>query len=89
MTVAIVKTAVSIDKDVFEEAERLAGELRVSRSQLVTMALRRLVRAYENRVLLDRINASVDMLTDVEKEDEAAVLARMRQRRWAHLEGEW
>jgi metal-responsive CopG/Arc/MetJ family transcriptional regulator len=87
--VSSVKTAVSIDKDVFEEAERLAGELHVSRSQLVTMALRRLVRSYENRALLDEINASVDALTEEEIADDAAALAYMRQRHRAQLEGGW
>ena len=86
---AIVKTAVSIDKDVFEEAERLAGELHVSRSQLVTLALRRLVRAYETRALLDGINASVDALSAEEQTEEAATLSRMRRRHRADLEGEW
>ena len=84
-----VKTAVSIDRDVFEEAERLAGELHVSRSQLVTMALRRLVRAYENKALLDEINASVDALSDEETADEDRALSSMRHRHRAQLEGEW
>jgi hypothetical protein len=38
-----MKTAVSIPDDVFEEAERLAAELRTSRSRLYSRALRELV----------------------------------------------
>ena len=37
---AAMKTAVSIPDDVFEQADRLAGELRVSRSELYATALR-------------------------------------------------
>lgn len=42
-----MKTAVSIPDDVFEEAERLARERNISRSELYTDALRRLVQSDE------------------------------------------
>ncbi len=42
-----MKTAVSIPDDVFEQAERLALERNVSRSELYTLALRRLVQSDE------------------------------------------
>lgn len=42
-----MKTAVSIPDDVFEQAERLAHERNVSRSELYTDALRRLVQSDE------------------------------------------
>jgi thiazole synthase ThiGH ThiG subunit len=89
MTMAVVKTVVSIDKDVFDDAQRLATELHVSCSQLVTMALRRLVRAHENKALLAQLNASVDSMSDEEKGEEQAILSHMRQRHRAQLEGEW
>jgi metal-responsive CopG/Arc/MetJ family transcriptional regulator len=38
-----MKTAVSIPDDVFEEAERLAADLRISRSQLYSGALKEFV----------------------------------------------
>ena len=38
-----MKTAVSIPDDVFEEAERLATELKTSRSQLYSRALQEFV----------------------------------------------
>jgi metal-responsive CopG/Arc/MetJ family transcriptional regulator len=89
MRMAIVKTAVSIDKEVFEGAERLAQELQVSRSQLVTLALKRLVRAHENKALLERINASVDGMTGEDRAEEQAVLTHMKQRHHSQMLGEW
>ena len=86
---AVVKTVVSIDKDVFDDALRLATELHVSRSQLVTIALRRLLRAHENTALLAQLKASVDSMSDEEKGDEQAILLHMRQRHLVQLEGEW
>ena len=85
----VVKMAVSIDKDVFDDAQRLATELHVSRSQLVTMALRRLVRAHENEALLAQLNASDDRMTDEETGDQQAILAHLRQLHRAQLDGEW
>lgn len=43
-----MKTAVSIPDDVFEQAERLAAERNVSRSELYTYALRQLVQGDEH-----------------------------------------
>lgn len=44
---SVMKTAVSIPDDVFEQAERLARERNISRSELYTDALRRLVQSDE------------------------------------------
>lgn len=81
----VVKTAVSIEKDVLADAQRLADALHVSRSQLVTIALRRMVRAHENKALLAQLNTSVDDMTNDETAEEQAVLSLMK-RHMAHVE---
>ena len=55
-----MKTAVSIPDDVFEDVERLASELRTSRSQLYSRALREFV----NRHAPDRLTEAMDRVVD-------------------------
>jgi len=51
-----MKTAVSIPDDVFEQAERLAGRLQTSRSQLYTRALAEFVARHDD----DRVEAAMN-----------------------------
>lgn len=53
---AHVKTAISLDESLFREAERWAGKLGVSRSQLYAKAVEEYVRGRENEELLRRLN---------------------------------
>ncbi|HET7177692.1 MAG TPA: hypothetical protein VFI63_03295 [Solirubrobacterales bacterium] len=55
-----MKTAVSIPDDVFEEAERLATDLRTSRSQLYSRALREYVARHAPDRLTEAMNKVVD-----------------------------
>jgi metal-responsive CopG/Arc/MetJ family transcriptional regulator len=51
-----VKTAISIPKALFEEANRLADELKLSRSRVISMAIQEYLERYKNRKLLEQIN---------------------------------
>jgi hypothetical protein len=51
-----MKTAVSIPDQVFAQAEKLSRELGVSRSQLYTRALSRLVADYREDEIVRRLN---------------------------------
>lgn len=53
-----VKTAISIDKALFEQADGLARRLNLSRSRLVAMALEDYLKRMENLDLLERINSA-------------------------------
>lgn len=55
-----MKTAVSIPDDVFEEAERLATELKTSRSQLYSRALQEFVARHAPERLTEAMNRVVD-----------------------------
>lgn len=55
-----MKTNLSIPDDVFEEAELLAAELRISRSQLYSRALRE----YVARHAPDRVTAAMNRVVD-------------------------
>jgi len=66
---AHVKTAVSIEESLFEEAEAWAARLGISRSRLFAEAVREYVRRRENEELLRRLNeAHADGLDEEEKE---------------------
>ena len=51
-----IKTAVSIEVDLFNQADELAEELQVSRSRLVSMALERLIKDYQTKKIVDKLN---------------------------------
>jgi hypothetical protein len=55
-----MKTAISIPDNLFEEAERLAAELRTSRSQLYSRALREYVTRHAPDRLTEAMNRVVD-----------------------------
>jgi metal-responsive CopG/Arc/MetJ family transcriptional regulator len=81
-----VKTAISIQKSLFEQAETLARKLKVSRSRLFVIALEDFIREQENRELLAKINAAYG-----EEPDESEKLLR-RMSRKSHrrlVEGQW
>ncbi len=71
---ASVKTAISINRDIFCQSERLARRMRVTRSRLYSMAMQEFLRRYENDELLARINAAHEDFPDPE---EKAVLDAM------------
>lgn len=55
-----MKTAVSIPDDVFEEAERLATELKTSRSQLYSRALQEFMARHAPDRLTEAMNRVID-----------------------------
>jgi predicted transcriptional regulator len=81
-----IKTAISIQKPLFERAEELARKMSVSRSHLFGLALEDYIRRRESQELLQRINAA-----DADEPDEAerAVLKGHRRQHRRMLEGEW
>jgi metal-responsive CopG/Arc/MetJ family transcriptional regulator len=83
--VATVKTALSIDESLFEQAEALAKELEVSRSRLFSMALEEFLRRHEAKETLAQINA---VYSEFPPEDEEH-RARKRQRHRELVEGTW
>ena len=61
-----VKTAISIDGDLFEETDTLAQELELPRSQVIALALEDYIRRYRNKKLLAQINAAYADAPDIE-----------------------
>ncbi len=63
-----VKTAISLEDSLFERVDALARELDISRSHLFALAAQQFIERYENRYLLEAINAAYDELPDPEEE---------------------
>jgi metal-responsive CopG/Arc/MetJ family transcriptional regulator len=59
-----IKTAISIEKPLFEEIDALAEEMAVSRSSLFSMAAREFIQQRKNRKLLESINEACDDMSD-------------------------
>jgi metal-responsive CopG/Arc/MetJ family transcriptional regulator len=78
-----MKTAVSIPDDIFEEAERLAGRLRTSRSQLYARALAEFVARHDEDRVTATMNAVVDELgTTVDNFTRQAARQLLRRVEW-------
>ena len=81
-----IKTAVSLQAELFEQAEQIAREMNISRSRLYTLALEEFVSRQHNRKLLEQLNAEYgDGLDD----DEQLILKKMRPIQKRLAENEW
>lgn len=83
---ANVKTAVSIDKSLFEQAESIAREMKISRSSLFALALQDFIRHHQNEELLRRINEAYEDLPDADEQERARKMRRQQRR---VVEGQW
>ncbi len=72
-----VKTAISLEKGLFNQVNALAKKMQISRSHLFTLAVKEYLKRYENKNLLARINAVYD---DFPTEEEAKISKAMKQK---------
>jgi metal-responsive CopG/Arc/MetJ family transcriptional regulator len=81
-----IKTAISIEKGVFDQAEKVAQAMNVSRSKLFVLALQEFLERKKNKELLEQINAAYSDLPDA-----AEQILRKSQRRQHRriVESEW
>ena len=83
---ANVKTAISLQRPLFEQVDALAQELQIPRSRLFVLAVEAFIQRYQNRQLLEAINEAYGDLPDPE---EQALRDRMRQQHRQMVEGQW
>ncbi len=83
---ASIKTAVSIEKSLFERADTIAREMKMSRSSFFALALEDFIHRHQNEELLRLIN---DAYRDEPDEDEQARLRGMSRKHRKVVEGEW
>ena len=81
-----VKTAISLEKSLFEEAEALAREKNVSRSRLFAIALEEYLRRHESRAMLRELDVVYEVGPDADERALADGMARQQRR---VVEGKW
>jgi metal-responsive CopG/Arc/MetJ family transcriptional regulator len=81
-----VKTAISIRKPLFDQAESLARKMKVSRSRLFVLALEDYVSHQQNRELLAQINGAYADKPDIGEKTLHRKARRVHRRM---VEGEW
>jgi metal-responsive CopG/Arc/MetJ family transcriptional regulator len=81
-----IKTAISIQKSLFEQAESLAQELNVSRSELFGMAIETFVRNHQNQILLQKIN---EAYSEEQDPNDKVRLSKMRKQHRKVVRNEW
>jgi len=81
-----IKTAISIRKSLFEQAENLARELKVSRSELFGLAIETFVKNHQNQILLQEINKAYPEEQDISEKDR---LSKMRKHHRKVVRNEW
>ena len=82
----VVKTAISIQETLYEQAELLAKKMNISRSHLFGMAVEDFIQRYQNRSLLEEINQAY---SDEPDPAEQTRLLQMRKQYRKIVEGEW
>lgn len=65
---AKIKTAISIDKPLFEQMDSLANELNLSRSRIFVLAAHEFIQRHKNHKLLEAINDAYDDVPDLSEE---------------------
>jgi metal-responsive CopG/Arc/MetJ family transcriptional regulator len=83
---ANIKTAISIDKPLFEQVADLAHELKTSRSRIFAIAAKEFIQRHKNLKLLKAINAAYDDFPDVK---EASLKSAMRSRHLKMVKDQW
>ncbi|MEA1969747.1 MAG: CopG family transcriptional regulator [Thermodesulfobacteriota bacterium] len=80
-----VKTAISMQEELFEQVNKLAEELHVSRSKLFVMAVQDFIKKNENHDLLSQINKA---FIDYPESSELKVQKSMQKKQAENLERE-
>ena len=82
---ANIKTAISIDKPIFDQMNDLAKNLNISRSRLFAIAAQEFIQRHTNMELLQAINDAYDDLPDVE----INIVDKMRPRHLEMVKDQW
>ena len=79
-----VKTAISIEKPIFEKMDILAKNLKISRSRLFSMAAKDFIERHKNLELLQSLNQAYE---DAPKSE--STVTQMRSRHYNLVKDQW
>jgi len=82
---ANVKTAISIEKPIFDQVNNLAHKLNISRSRLFVVAVQEFLQRHKNLELLQAINEAYDDL----QEPETRIVGKMQTRHLKMVKNQW
>jgi len=74
-----VKTAISMQQNLFNEVNELASELKVSRSKLFVLAIEDFIKKNESRKMLSQINAAFSDFPDDEEKNNTSMMKRKQK----------
>jgi metal-responsive CopG/Arc/MetJ family transcriptional regulator len=77
---AAVKTAISIDKDIYEQVEDVARELEVSRSRVVGLAREEYLRRRKNRRIEEQMDAALAEISETAEDRQARAAMKRKQK---------
>ncbi len=80
-----IKTAISIQKPIFDQVNDLAKNLNISRSRLFVLAAQEFIQRHTNMELLQAINDAYDDLPDLDTK----IVEKMRPRHLKMVENQW
>jgi metal-responsive CopG/Arc/MetJ family transcriptional regulator len=81
---ANIKTAISIEKPIFEQMNVLAKDLNISRSRLFALAAKEFIKRHKNIKLLQSLNEAYDDLPESEP-----IVSKMRPRHFKMVKEQW
>jgi len=81
---ANIKTAISIEKPIFEQMNILAKDLNISRSRLFALAAQEFLQRHKNIKLLQSLNDAYDDLPESEP-----IVSKMRPRHYKMVKEQW
>lgn len=79
-----IKTAISIEKPIFEKMEMLAKNFKVSRSFIFTQAAKEFIQRHQNNELLERINKAYE-----DQSESEPLVSKMRSKHHDLVKEEW
>lgn len=80
-----IKTAISIEKPIFDQVNTLAQRLNISRSRLFSIAVQEFIRHHTDEELLAALNEAYDDL----QEPETQLVEKMRSRHMEMVRDQW
>ncbi len=81
---ANIKTAISIEKPIFEQMNVLARDLNISRSRVFALAAKEFIQHHKNIELLQLLNEAYDDLPESE-----LIVSKMRPRHYNMVKNQW
>ena len=81
-----VKTAISIQKTLFEQVDSLAEELGIPRSQLFVLAMEEFIKHHQNNKMLEALNS---VYADAPDQSEDLLWQGMRRQHRQLVDDQW